>query len=211
LKEVNIGNDASIRWVEHGLHGSLRVGRGVARLLTRKFSKRPVPCPGVDLLCVNCSNITRNIMRLKFLLDTNVLVAGLSSRLGASFGLLQAIASERLSFVASPTLWLEYEAVLKRDEIRQLHQLSVVDVDNFLDGLAGLVTPVSLHFDWRPQLRDAGDEMVLQAAVNGNVDALVTHNVADFAMAKDRFNLTVWTPGTALKRLEQLELKEKYK
>jgi predicted nucleic acid-binding protein len=93
----------------------------------------------------------------------------------------------------------------------QLHQLSVADVDNFLDGLAGLVTPVSLHFDWRPQLRDAGDEMVLQAAVNGHVDALVTHNVADFAMAKDRFNLTVWTPGTALKRLEQLELKEKYK
>jgi hypothetical protein len=35
------------------------------------------------------------------------------------------------------------------------------------------------HFLWLPQLRDAGDEMVLEAAVNGRADAQVSFNVRD--------------------------------
>ena len=65
------------------------------------------------------------------LLDTNVLVAGLSSARGASYALLQAVASARLRVVASPALWLEYESVLKRDAIRALHGFSVERVDAF--------------------------------------------------------------------------------
>ena len=141
-------------------------------------------------------------MRLKFLLDTNVLVAGLSSRLGASFALLQAVVDRRISMVATASLWLEYEAVLKREHIGQMHGLTIAEVDEFLDGLAGLVIPVVLHFDWRPQLRDPGDEMVLQAAVNGYVDALVTQNRADFELAKSFFGLNVWTAATALQQLQ---------
>jgi putative PIN family toxin of toxin-antitoxin system len=156
----------------------------------------------------NGGNIASNITQLKFLLDTNVLVAGLSSRLGASFALLQAVVNKRVALLASAILWLEYEAVFKRQEIRKLHGLNETEVDDFLNGLAGLVTPVELHFTWRPQLRDAGDEMVLQAAVNGQVDALVTHNFADFEIAKDRFSLNVWTPAKALKQLEQFEQTE---
>jgi putative PIN family toxin of toxin-antitoxin system len=148
-------------------------------------------------------NITRNIMKLKFLLDANVLVSGLSCRLGASFALLEALAAQRVDFVTSATLWLEYESVLKRPEIVKMHGLSAVDVDDFLNGLARLVSPVELHFAWRPQLRDPGDEMVLEAAVNGHVDALVTHNLADFEIAKTRFSLNVWTPGNALKKMEK--------
>lgn len=140
-----------------------------------------------------------------------MLVAGLSSRLGASFALLQAAAQRRVQIVASATLWLEYEEVLKRDEIRKLHGLGIGEIDEFLNGLANLVTPVELHFSWRPQLRDANDEMVLQAAVNGRVDALVTHNISDFDLAKDRFSLSVWTPARALKKWNELENKEKLK
>lgn len=142
-------------------------------------------------------------MKLKLLIDTNVLVSGLSSRLGASFALLEAVAHQRVDFVASATLWLEYESVLKRPEITKIHGLRASDVDDFLNALAQMVIPVELHFSWRPQLRDPGDEMVLEAAVNGQVDALVTHNLADFEIAKTRFNLNVWTPASALKQLEK--------
>jgi putative PIN family toxin of toxin-antitoxin system len=148
-------------------------------------------------------NIARNIMKLKLLLDTNVLVSSLSSRLGASFALLQAVAQQRVDFVASATLWLEYESVLKRPEISKMHGLSISEMDDFLNGLARLVIPVELHFTWRPQLRDPGDEMVLEAAVNGQVDALVTHNLADFEIAKTRFSLNIWTPANALRQLEK--------
>jgi predicted nucleic acid-binding protein len=103
---------------------------------------------------------------------------------------------------ASPAVWLEYESVLKRDEIRDLHGFSTDQVDAFLSALAVWVEPVSLHYIWRPQLRDPGDEMVLEAAVNARVDALVTSNVKDFSTAAPRFGLAVKTPAQALSFLE---------
>lgn len=59
-----------------------------------------------------------------------------------------------------------------------------------------------MHFQWRPQLRDAADEMVLEAAINGQADALVTHNTGDFAEAAARFGLRIVTPGEMLKELK---------
>ena len=41
--------------------------------------------------------------------------------------------------------------------------------------------PVDISFRLRPMLRDANDEMVLEAALNGQADAIVTHNAKDFA------------------------------
>lgn len=58
-----------------------------------------------------------------------------------------------------------------------------------------------MSFQWRPQLADANDEMVLEAAVNGRADALITHNVRDFARGAERFGLRVLRPGDYLKEL----------
>lgn len=143
-----------------------------------------------------------NIMT-RVLLDTNVLVAGLTSSRGASFVLLQAVAAGKLQIAASPALWLEYESVLKRDSIRALHGFSVQQIDQILSALAVWVHPVSLHYIWRPQLRDPGDEMVLEAAVNGQVSALVTHNVRDFSAAALQFSLKVLTPAQWILTMEK--------
>ncbi len=136
------------------------------------------------------------------LLDTHVLVAGLTSTKGASHALLVALASAQLRMAASPALWLEYETVLKCEATRAVHGFSIEQVDSFLSALAVWVEPVSLHYIWRPQLRDPGDEMVLEAAVNARVDALVTHNVKDFSVAAPRFGLAVKTPALALSLLK---------
>jgi predicted nucleic acid-binding protein len=60
---------------------------------------------------------------------------------------------------------------------------------------------VEVSFQWRPQLSDPNDEMVLETAVNGRADALVTHNVRDFAKGAARFGLRVLQPGELLKEL----------
>jgi putative PIN family toxin of toxin-antitoxin system len=137
------------------------------------------------------------------LLDTNVLVSGLSSSRGASFVLLEAVAAGQLHIAASPALWLEYEAVLKRDEIRALHGMSAAQIDDILSALAVWVRPVSLHYVWRPQLRDPSDEMVLEAAVNGQVSAIVTHNIRDFAQAVPKFGLQALTPAQMILMMEK--------
>jgi putative PIN family toxin of toxin-antitoxin system len=140
---------------------------------------------------------------MRVLLDTNVLVAGLASSRGASYALLQAVATARLQVAASTALWLEYESVLKREEIRALHELSLRQVDTILSALAVWVQPVILHYVWRPQLRDPGDEMVLEAAVNGQVSAIVTHNTRDFTEVAPKFGLQVLTPAQAILMLEK--------
>ena len=136
------------------------------------------------------------------MLDTSVLVAGLRSRFGASNALLARVARGELLPLATTSLFLEYEEVLLRPEHRLATGMSEGDVAGFLAALASASEGVDLHFQWRPQLSDPADEMVLEAAINGRADALVTHNVSDFAEAGRRFGLRILTPGDLLKEMK---------
>jgi putative PIN family toxin of toxin-antitoxin system len=137
----------------------------------------------------------------RIVLDTNVVTAGLRSRSGASFAVLKLIAGRRLCPLVTTALFLEYEAMLRRPDQCAVHGLSSLELDRFLAGLALLSEPVDVHFLWRPQLNDPKDEMVLEAAINGRADALVTHNRRDFGVAADRFDLKVLGPAELLKGL----------
>ncbi len=139
----------------------------------------------------------------RVVLDTSIIVAGLRSRLGASFGLLQCVARGRLIPLATPTLFLEYEDVLKRPEQQRATGLDRDDVDSFLEALAAAIEPVETHILWRPQLRDADDEMVLETAINGQADALVTLNIKDFRDAGPRFGIRILRPGQLLAEMSE--------
>ena len=138
---------------------------------------------------------------LRLVLDTDVVVTALRSISGGSNAVLREVAYGRLTPLVTPALFLEYEAVLKRAEQRLVHGLSLGEIDRFLAALASASEAVEVSFQWRPQLADANDEMVLEAAVNGHADALVTHNVKDFAKAAPRFGLRVLRPGELLKEI----------
>lgn len=115
--------------------------------------------------------------------------------------MLREVALGRLEPQVTPALFLEYEAVLKRAEQRLAHKLKLRDIDRFLAALASACEPVEVSFQWRPQLADPNDEMVLEAAVNGRADVLVTHNVRHFSKAAGMFGLRVLQPGDLLKEL----------
>ncbi len=139
----------------------------------------------------------------KIVIDTSVVVAALRTRLGAGNAVLRLVATRRLAALATPPLFLEYEEVLKRPEHRLVHGLALDAIDEFLAELAALIEPVEVHFQWRPQSRDPSDEMVLEAAINGRADALVTYNIADFAGAAERFRIRLLRPAELLKRMER--------
>lgn len=140
---------------------------------------------------------------MRIVLDTSVLVAGLRTRLGAGNAVLRLVATRRVVLVGSPPLFLEYEEVLKRPEQRLAHALTLPEIDEFLAELAALIEPVDVHFLWRPQVRDPNDEMVLEAAINGGADAVITYNVADFAAASARFNIEILKPAELLRRMRR--------
>lgn len=139
----------------------------------------------------------------RVVLDTSVIATALRSRTGASFVLLLAVQHRRLVPLATPSLFLEYEEVLKREGQRDVSGLTLDEIDELLAELAALVEPVEVHMRWRPQLRDPDDEMVLEAAINGRADALVTYNVRDFSDAAPRFGIRLLRPADLLKELPQ--------
>ena len=138
---------------------------------------------------------------MRLVLDTTIMVAALRSDAGASRRLLVAALERRYPALISVPLVLEYEAVLTRAEHLRVAQLSAPEVGMVLDALVAVAEPVRLAFLWRPLLHDPEDEMVLETAVNGRADLLVTFNRRDFATAADQFGIAVVSPGEALIKL----------
>ena len=140
-------------------------------------------------------------MTMKVVLDTSVLVAALRSRHGYSNKLLQLASSGAVRLLASPALFLEYEEVLGRPEQRAAHGLSSERLNDFFTALADIIEPVRVYIQWRPQLKDADDEMVLETALNGRAAAIITHNLKDFALVPSRFQLRVLRPAELVKEV----------
>ena len=135
-------------------------------------------------------------------LDTNILVAGLWSRTGASFALITNALDGRLDFAISVALAFEYEAVLKRDVMREASWADDKMLETLLDGLfaqAKLVMPIRTKL--RPTLRDPDDEMILECAVQSGAESIVTMNVRDFVPAKKQYGIEIETPSECLVRL----------
>lgn len=136
-------------------------------------------------------------------LDTDVVVAALRSPRGASARLLEAALDGTVTLLVNVALVLEYEAVCSRAEHVAASGLSAKQLSTFLDAIVALAEPVESHFIWRPQLRDPADEMVLEAAVNGDARAIVTFNQRDFGTAPSRFGVEVLLPRDTLRRLSK--------
>ena len=137
----------------------------------------------------------------KIVIDTNVLVSALRSSNGPSFALIQSIRAGNISMCCSPAVFLEYEDVLKRPEQLKAYRLTTTDIDDILADLATHIIPVSTHYQWRPQLRDPSDEMVLEAAVNAGAHAIVTYNLRDFLPAAS-FGIPVLNPQQTFTRFK---------
>ena len=139
---------------------------------------------------------------MRILLDTNVVIAAMRSPLGASAELLRRIDQGRATMLLTVALALEYETQCMLADHRLAAGLTALEAGIFVDGLIAMAEPVRSYFRWSPQLHDPGDELVLEAAVNGRADAIVTFNEKDLREAKLGFGIAVIRPGEALRRIK---------
>src|SRR4051794_39133230 len=136
---------------------------------------------------------------MRIVLDTDVVVAGLRSRLGASRAWLRAVRRGEAELLLSVPLMVQYEAVLLRPETLAATHLDAAEMGQVLDLLAAVGRPVEVSYLWRPTLHDPDDEMVLEAAVNGRADLLLTFNLRHFA-GSERLGVRSERPGPAWRR-----------
>jgi putative PIN family toxin of toxin-antitoxin system len=133
----------------------------------------------------------------RIVLDTNVLVSAIRSRRGASFRLVDAVGRGHFELVVSVPLVVEYEAAVLE---HRPSNLSAEDVGIVLDYLCSEAHLQEIYFLWRPLLRDPKDDMVLEVAVAGHCEAIVTYNTGDFGGA-ERFGIRVITPLEFLREI----------
>lgn len=130
----------------------------------------------------------------RVVVDTNVVVAGLRSRWGASFRLLSEVGRGRFEIALSVPLVLEYEDALLRPGVTGLRQ---GDVDAVLDYFCKVAHLQQIFYLWRPFVPDPKDDMLLELAVAARCQSIVTYNVRDFVGA-EKFGVSVLEPGPFL-------------
>jgi len=137
---------------------------------------------------------------MNIVVDTNVLVAGLRSRLGASHEVLQKVRRcEGLALHVSAPIVLEYEEVLLREIVPKYGIRE--DVETFLDELVAISVRHSRIAPWRPLTSDPDDDALAELALTADVDALVTFNSNHF-LELPALGIDLLTPGQLLQDLK---------
>lgn len=139
---------------------------------------------------------------MRYLLDTNVLVAAFRSRSGASNAIVRRTLMGDLPLVVHQKLVYEYRDVLSRPDILAQTGLAWADIEVVLAHLVASAYEVEVRYLWRPNLKDEGDNFILEIAVAAGPCTIVTHNLKDFVHAELRFpQIALRTPGQLLQSL----------
>ncbi len=139
--------------------------------------------------------------RFQIVVDTNVFVSALRSQFGASYKLFSLIDKELYELQLSVPLALEYEAAAKRMIGEIL--LSEKEIDDILDFVISKSKCWQIYYLWRPQLKDPGDDMILELAVTANCNTILTYNVNDFK-GIEKFGIQAITPKEFLELAGEL-------
>ncbi len=148
--------------------------------------------------CLDVSSCDTVSSTMKIVMDTNILFAGLYSKNGASFKVLEYLSAGVLQLTLSTPLLFEYEDVLKRHQA--LLNVDGAEIEAILDSLCAFAQYQKVYFLWRPYLPDPKDDLVLELAVASKTPTIVTHNIKDF-VGVEKFGIETIPPKTLLERL----------
>lgn len=139
---------------------------------------------------------------MRYLLDTNVLVAAFRSRRGASHVIVRHALMGNLPLIVHQKLVYEYRDVLSRPEILAETGLARAEIELVLAHLVATAREIEVRYLWRPNLKDEGDNFVMEIAVAAWPCTIVTHNLKDFVRAEMRFpQIAVCTPSQLLRTM----------
>ena len=140
---------------------------------------------------------------MNVVIDTSVWISALISKDGASREILRLALLEKISPQISTSLFLEYEAVMKRDSIKKLSPLNNDEMKELFYAFLSVCKFREIFYLWRPNLQDKNDDFLIELAVASNSEVIITNNVKDLKNSELKFDFKVLTPREFLKEIEQ--------
>jgi len=141
------------------------------------------------------------IVQMRVVLDTNVLVSGLVRQRSSATNTVVRSMGKHWDLAITPSIFLEYEEVLTRPNIRKLTRLTANETATVLDYLVIIGLQTAVYYSWRPNLLDERDNKFIDCAVSADVDYLITGNTKHFrSMELGPFDFEMISPSAFVKR-----------
>lgn len=128
---------------------------------------------------------------MKVVVDCNIFISALLSKDGYAKKILELCLKEELKPQMGLKLFCEYEDVASRDKIVSYSKLDKDDIDTLLDAFMSVCEWNEMYYLWRPNLKDEGDNHLVELAVASNADVLITHNKKDFLGYELKFDFEI--------------------
>jgi putative PIN family toxin of toxin-antitoxin system len=139
-------------------------------------------------------------MKPRIVIDTSVLISALLGSNGASRELIRCCLQGKYQPLMGNTLFLEYESVIFREEIRTKCILTETEILTLLESLMHVSLWIDVYYLWRPNLRDESDNHLTELAIAANAQIIATKNVKDFLNSELIFpNLSILKPEQIIK------------
>ncbi len=139
---------------------------------------------------------------MKVVIDTNVWISALISKDGASREIIRLALLGEIVPQISTALFLEYEAVMKRESVKKFCALSIKEQEELFNAFLSTCNWNEIFYLWRPNLKDEADNFLVELAVASNAGYIITENIKDMAMPELSFNVKTVTPKQFLKRIK---------
>lgn len=127
-------------------------------------------------------------MSIRIVIDTNVLIGALIGKeRSANRKLLELCLKGQFQPLISYALFSEYEDLINRPSIIKLCKRSPEEINILFEGFLSVCELVKIYYLWRPNLTDEDDNYLLELAIAGNAEVLVTQNIKDFLRSQLKF------------------------
>ena len=137
----------------------------------------------------------------QIVIDTNVILAGLRSKNGASYKLLSILNDKRFQINISATLIFEYEEILKRE--KQQIGLTNEEIDDIINGICYLANHHDIFYIWRPLAKDKDDDFLIDLALKCQAQFIISYNDKDLRPI-EKFGVSILTPKEFLQLLGEI-------
>ncbi len=137
---------------------------------------------------------------MNLVIDTNVWISTLINKNGASHQIIRLALLGKISPQISATLFLEYEAVMKRESIQKQCVLTIKEQEELFQAFLSSCTYNEIFYLWRPNLKDKNDDFLVELAVASNSKYIITENIKDLKSSELHFDFKVCTVKEFLRR-----------